>query len=252
MGENTENTENTACGLGFVNDPEDARDLVWRACVAPQSVSVPKKFRLSALGRVLNQGAEPKCVAFSTASLKMHQEFKEHKKYYTFDPHWLYGECKKVDGIPDVGGTYLRVALKIVQENGYLAKAERYKLKKDTGFKIEKYVRLTSKQQIKEAIYHVGPVVFGIAVDEGIYKPVRGIVPEPGGENLGGHAMTITGYDDNKKCQGSRGAFLIKNSWGRNYGSKGYIWLPYSHFDHYEGWDAWRSVDTTDLLDGPT
>ena len=245
-------TENLTPGLGFVSDPADSRDLLWRACVAPQSVSVPTKFRLSALGRVLNQGDKPFCVAYSSASLKMHQEFKEHKKYYTFDPDWLYAECKKLDGIPDQDGTFLRVALQIIQDRGYLARAERYKLKKDTGFKIEKYVRLASKQQIKEAVYHIGPVLFGITVDESIYSPVRGVVPEPQGRELGGHAMIIVGFDDNKKCLGSRGAFLVKNSWGRSYGSRGYIWLPYSHFDHYDNWDAWRSVDITDLLDEST
>lgn len=237
-----------AKGLGFVPDPKDDRDLTWRAVVAPQSVSVPVKHRLSALGAVLNQGDKPHCVGYSTASLKMHQEFQEHKKYYSFDPEWLYYECKKEDGIPDVDGTYLRVALKIIQDRGYLAKAERYKLKKDTNFKIERYVRLTSKQQIREALYHVGPVAFGITVDEGIYKPERGVIPEPHGEQYGGHAMLIVGYDDNKKCQGSRGAFYIKNSWGTEWGSKGFAWLPYTHFDHYEGWDAWRSVDAKDLL----
>jgi hypothetical protein len=234
-------------GLGFVKDLADERDLTWRAVVAPQSVSVPTKHRLSALGTVLNQGDKPYCVGYSTASLKMHQEFKEHKKYYTFDPDWLYAECKKVDGY-NGDGTYLRVALKIIQETGYLAKAERYKLKDNTNFKIEKYVRLTSKQQIREALYHIGPVVFGITVDEGIYAPVRGIVAEPHGKEQGGHAMLIVGYDDNKKCHGSRGAFRIKNSWGKEWGSRGFAWLPYSHFDHYTGWDAWRSVDTKDLL----
>jgi len=243
-----ENSENITPGFGFIKDPVDERDLLWRSVVAPQSVSVPTKFRLSALGKVLNQGQHPFCVAYSSASLKMHQEFKEHKKYYTFDPDWLYAECKKLDGIPDQDGTFLRVALQIIQDRGYLAKAERYKLKNDTGFKIEKYVRVTSKQQIKEAVYHIGPVVFGITVDEGIYAPVRGVIPEPSSSVIGGHAMIITGYDDNKKCQGSTGAFLIKNSWGKEYGSRGYIWLPYSHFDHYSDWDAWRSVDSTDLL----
>jgi C1A family cysteine protease len=247
----SENTENITPGLGFVKDPEDSRDLLWRSVVAPQSVSVPTKFRLSALGKVLNQGQHPFCVAYSSASLKMHQEFKEHKKYYTFDPDWLYAECKKLDGIPNQDGTFLRVALQVIQDRGYLAKAERYKLKDATGFKIEKYVRVTSKQQIKEAIYHIGPVVFGITVDEGIYAPVKGVVPEPADSVIGGHAMIITGYDDNKKCLGSTGAFLIKNSWGKEYGSRGYIWLPYSHFDHYSDWDAWRSVDATDLLIGP-
>lgn len=236
-------------GLGFVKDPDDERDLLWRAVVAPQSLSMPTSFKLSSLGKVLNQGDKPHCTCYATATLKMHQEFKEHKKYYNFDADGLYAIAKTQDGIPDQEGTYLRVVLNEVQNHGYLAKAERYKLKEDTHFKIDKYIRLTSKQQIKEAVYHVGPVVFGITVDEGIYEPTKGgIIPEPGGKVIGGHAMTIVGWNDNKKCLGSKGAFLVKNSWGKEYGAKGYIWLPYSHFDHYSDWDAWRSIDASELV----
>lgn len=236
-------------GLGFIPDPEDERDILWRAAVAPQRISMPAKFKISSLGAVLNQGDKPHCTAYATATLKMHQEFKEHKKYYTFDADGLYAIAKTKDGIPDVDGTYLRVVLNEVQNTGFLAKSERYKLKDDTLFKIQKYVRLKSTQQIKEALYHVGPVVFGITLDEGIYSPDRyGVIPEPNDKTIGGHAMAIVGWNDTKKCQGSKGAFLVKNSWGKEYGAKGYIWYPYSHFDHYTGWDAWRSIDADELV----
>lgn len=233
--------------FGLVKDPVDERDLLWRAVVSPKRLILPSKYERTKTGKVLDQGEMPYCVGYSTASLKMHQEFKEHSKYYYFDPEWLYKECKKVDGY-DGDGTYLRVALQIIKDHGYIAKAKDNNLKKDRSFKIEKYVRLTSLNQIKEALFNIGPVVFGITVDEGIYSPVKSIVPEPGGESLGGHAMIIVGYDDNKKCLGSKGAFKIKNSWGESWGDKGYAWLPYSHFKAYDGWDAWRTVDLKDLI----
>jgi len=247
-----ENTENVVPGLGFIKDISDERDLLWRSVVAPQAISMPKKFKLGSLGGVLNQGDKPFCIGYSTASMKLFSEFASHKKYYSFDPVWLYKECKKIDGIPDQDGTYLRVALKIIQDTGYLAKAQRYKLKEDTYFKIEKYVRLTSLRQIKECIYHVGPVVFGITVDEGIYTPDRnGVIPEPNPSSvIGGHAQLITGWNDNKECQGSRGAFIVKNSWGKEYGNRGYYWLPYSYFTAYPDFDAWKTVDAKDLIEG--
>ncbi len=40
-----------------------------------------------------------------------------------------------------------------------------------------------------------------------------------------GHALTIVGYDDRK---GAGGAFKVVNSWGTNWGSKGYIWVDYT------------------------
>lgn len=42
-----------------------------------------------------------------------------------------------------------------------------------------------------------------------------------------GHAMVICGYDDSK---GPNGAFKVVNSWGPQWGSKGYIWIDYQFF----------------------
>lgn len=41
------------------------------------------------------------------------------------------------------------------------------------------------------------------------------------------HAMVLAGYDDSK---GSRGAFLVYNSWGLNWGDKGCMWVDYNFF----------------------
>lgn len=46
---------------------------------------------------------------------------------------------------------------------------------------------------------------------------------------LAGHAFDITGYDDDYQCQdGTKGAFLVGNSWGKD----GYFWFPYSETRH--------------------
>jgi len=62
------------------------------------------------------------------------------------------------------------------------------------------------------------------------------------GDIVGGHAMTIVGYDDNKSYfDGSTtqyGAFLIANSWGSGWGvpntaggaSEGFMWVAYDFF----------------------
>jgi C1A family cysteine protease len=39
----------------------------------------------------------------------------------------------------------------------------------------------------------------------------------------GGHAVLGVGYDDNSKC------FIIKNSWGENWGDKGFFYMPYDY-----------------------
>lgn len=224
--------------LGYIKDETDTRDKTWRATVLAQHIPLTKRVVRKYLGRVLNQGDKPHCVAFSSASLKMHQERYELGRYRSFDAGWLYYECKKLDGIPDADGTYIRTALDILSKVG---------MKTMDGkdfYKVGQYIRLETVRQVKEALFVIGPVLVGITVDSAIYEPRKdGMVAEPNDDTCGGHAMEIVGYDDDIRTTNGQGAFLIKNSWGATYGLKGYIWLPYSHFSHYEGWDAWRTLD---------
>lgn len=56
---------------------------------------------------------------------------------------------------------------------------------------------------------------------------------------LGGHCMTIVGYNDDiwidvnengKVDPGEKGAFLIANSWGTDWGNDGFVWISYDAF----------------------
>ena len=59
--------------------------------------------------------------------------------------------------------------------------------------------------------------------------------PKPTESVQGGHAVTVVGYDE-KKSKG--GAFLIKNSWGTDWGKRGYGWIPMKYFVKQENADA--------------
>ena len=48
---------------------------------------------------------------------------------------------------------------------------------------------------------------------------------------IGGHAMAVIGYDDNKTSPGGhRGAFKFVNSWGTGYGLDGFGWITYENW----------------------
>lgn len=65
----------------------------------------------------------------------------------------------------------------------------------------------------------------------------------------GGHAVAVVGYDDEKtinspmSVQKSKGAFLIKNSWGTKWGENGYGWLPYDYVLFNKCHDCWSIID---------
>jgi hypothetical protein len=224
-------------GLGRHRDPADERDYTWRATVIPTEATVPLRFTLGAVGPVLDQGDTPQCVCYTSASVKLHEEWRDHLHYYAFDPGWLYTQCKKIDGIPG-DGTIYRAALDVMLKTGMRAVVSG----QERFYKIGSYVRCTSIQQIKEAIFiGDGVVGLGLDIDMSWAGPhvSDGIIDPPTNDPIGGHEISAVGWDDSV----AGGSFRIKNSWGPTWGDNGFAYLPYRHLSAYPDWDAWKALD---------
>jgi C1A family cysteine protease len=75
----------------------------------------------------------------------------------------------------------------------------------------------------------IGPVVGGFLVYESFESDEvakTGIVPMParGEQVVGGHAILVTGYDK------IAARFKVRNSWGTDWGMKGYFTIPFDFF----------------------
>jgi C1A family cysteine protease len=63
-----------------------------------------------------------------------------------------------------------------------------------------------------------------------------------------GHAIVAVGYDDNLKItnkvdnKSTKGALLIRNSWGLGWGQAGYGWLPYDYALKGIAMDFWSML----------
>ena len=105
--------------------------------------------------------------------------------------------------------------------------------------KIKTYYAVANTDQIKQVIaLKQQPVLIGIDIYESFESQKvaeTGIVPVPKKKEqlLGGHAVCAVGYDDTKKW------FIMRNSWGNNWGDKGYFYLPYKYFTKGFASDFW-------------
>ncbi len=95
------------------------------------------------------------------------------------------------------------------------------------------------------------PSIFGFTVYNSVNQAeTTGEIPFPclKEEILGGHAVMAVGYHDtvrikNSDCKSeTKGALLIRNSWGTGWGDKGYGWLPYEYVTRGLAVDWWTLI----------
>ncbi len=102
-------------------------------------------------------------------------------------------------------------------------------------------------EQLKNALFKDNPIVFGFDVYDNFESDEvkkSGILINPSDDDnyLGGHAVTMIGYDNNFDCYKDNnlvidthkkvshiGAFLCRNSWGNEWGINGNFWIPYNY-----------------------
>lgn len=260
-------------------DPEDIRDYKFTTTIKDFAkrkeylASLPSSIDwTNEMSPVKDQKFLGSCVAFSVAAVKEWQEQKEQQeevfagkdykrleKYYDLSESWIYWTCKKIDGIPDEEGTFLRSAMKVLNKVGVpCEKAWPYndKVRGNPASwasliarwsLTESYYRLENIDDIKGALVN-GPCVIGIGCFEEIMNVGSdGIVPYPAQPEycLGGHAVCLVSYDNDKQL------VKFKNSWG-DWGNNGYGYLSYNYIRDFM-WDAWACKDmkvTKEMLKG--
>lgn len=95
---------------------------------------------------------------------------------------------------------------------------------------------------MKNALAQGYPFVVGILIYksfESIEVAKTGMVPMPSHneELLGGHAVVCVGYDDERKL------WIMRNSWGIDWGDNGYFYLPYLYLlDSSLASDLWNII----------
>ncbi len=100
-------------------------------------------------------------------------------------------------------------------------------------YRITCYQRVRSVEECKLALQK-GAVLAAFNITNQWFNAKNGIIdiPQQNAKIVGSHAFAIVGYEDNRK------SFMFQNSWGEEWGDKGYGWLPYEYFKTHliEAW----------------
>ena len=203
-----------------------------------------------------NQGSQGSCVAWSSAyaasTILESARTGQRGNNLKFSPAFLYNQI----GLDGCQGSYIIRAMEFMTNKGSVPYNDFVYTDQDCtrqpgsdlmnkaeDFKMHGFNRLSPGDRndavdipaIKQNLAQGAPVVIGMMVGQSFMQGMLGQDvwnPEPGDEDqigFGGHAMCVVGYDDKKYG----GSFLIMNSWGPEWGSNGFAWVRYNHFQYF-------------------
>ncbi len=226
----------------------DDRDYIYED-IHKISQSVECDYRKVLLS-VRDQGDQGTCFAQSVACMKEWQELKDIDLRQYLSPQFFYNNRNywnndKKDGEDedeDYGMTG-RDVMKILQKVGICLEIEypygtiekvkdipREIFESASNHRIKNYARIKSVKGLKDSLIENGPCLITFPV----YNYSEKIwIKQENDKYLGGHAMTVVGFNSN--------SFIIRNSWGTNWGDKGYCYFPFSEWDKH--WECWTTID---------
>jgi C1A family cysteine protease len=230
-------------GLGYIPDLGDPRDFTYRLTHVARPKSVDLRPHMPP---VWDQGQLGSCTAFAlTGAVAFLHGF-------TGSQLWLYYKERVMEHTTrQDAGAMIRDGIKVLAKEGLppgeawpydvskFAKRPPAKVYKQAKQElIGEYRRLQTVSDYLDCLASGSPFVVGITVFESFESDAvaaNGEVPMPGPSEamLGGHAICVVGYRPD-------GSFIVRNSWGPDFGDKGYFYLPQAYLANINlATDAW-------------
>jgi C1A family cysteine protease len=192
---------------------------------------------------ILDQGNIGSCLSNAICAL-MYILSNGKIKFSRLHFYLCYRQCNFDSLTEDTGGT-MRSAMKAIKSYGlsseniwpYVNETINFKYLSPSASFINKYniqkfsykFIVQNEISIKNCLSSGQPIVIGICIYDSFYTnnvDKYGIIPMPDLKKeplFGYHAVLLIGYDDTSRT------FKFQNSWGVNWGDKGYGYFPYDY-----------------------
>ena len=225
--------------LGALDPPQAVLDAMPRVSTSAMDINLPPAFdwRNATGGNyitaVRNQAGCGSCWAFAaTAALEAKALITLQRPGESFDlSEQTMVSCS---GAGSCGGGYLTTAAAYLQSTGLPAESC-YRYDSSNGvctdacpnWRLSAYKMLSAAlvpqtvADLKSALVQYGPIPVGMSVYSDFQSYSSGVYTRVSGGYLGGHAVVVVGYDD------AAGCFIVKNSWGENWGEAGFFRIAY-------------------------
>lgn len=211
--------------------------------------------------KIYDQARIGSCTANASAGMAEFLMIKSGKVAFTPSRLFIYYNERVIEGtIGEDSGASLSDAIKVLTLDGapreslWWYNTEKFTVKPNRGIyadgakhRVTGSMSLNNRNisELKSCLASGYPFMFGVTVYQSFEDNVverTGMVPLPGllEKQLGGHALMCVGYDD------ARGLFIVRNSWGSDWGMGGYCLVPYAYLtDPDMAQDFWtfRAID---------
>ena len=229
---------------GWVPDLPDHRDQVYAApavflTALPTSVDLRPE-----CPPVYDQGQLGSCTGNSIAGAIQFEQIKQKMKDFVPSRLFIYYNERVMENTVDSdSGAQIRDGIKSVAKLGappenpdwpydiarFRDKPPAIAYQHAAKNKVVLYQRVNrALGQMKGCLASGYPFVFGFTVYDSfesaeVARTGHLSMPQPGETVAGGHAVLAVGYDDQSQ------RFIVRNSWGVNWGMQGYFTMPYAY-----------------------
>jgi C1A family cysteine protease len=227
---------------GWRPDKPDFRDHILKYGALGTSIDATVDLRETGhLPDVYDQGQIGSCTGNAIAGAIAYAIKAQSKPVYTPSRLFIYYNERVIENTVDQdAGAEIRDGIKSVastgvcDENLWPYDTNQFTVKpSDTAYSaaqkgiIKQYARVpVALHNIQNVLTHKVPVVIGCSLYQSFESDAvaaTGMVPMPdANENqIGGHCMLLVGY--------TKTHFIVRNSWGPDWGDKGYCYMPFDY-----------------------